>query len=135
MAIKWNTAALEARANRAAMRGIVRATEMLREEIITLILDTPKTGRIYTRRGVAHQASAPGEPPAVDRGEHLNSIRTEYDTSRLAGRVVISAAHALPLEYGTQKMAPRPVMRIAVANKAKAMQDAVAEELAKEFGK
>ncbi len=59
------------RIREATMRGIVRATEEVREEAISLIQNGEKTGRIYRRRGIEHQASAPGEPPASDTGRAM----------------------------------------------------------------
>ena len=44
------------------------------ENILSDILTGPRTGRIYRRGGVVHQASAPGEAPASDTGELRQSI-------------------------------------------------------------
>ena len=119
MTVTFNSGTLLARVRAAAMQAVVRGTESVRNEAITLILDTPKTGRVYRRRGVEHQASAPGEPPASDTGRLVNSIRTEYDQSNLVGRVVAGSAHAAYLEFGTQRMEPRPFMRPALRNRGK----------------
>lgn len=134
MAVNLNTASVLARVRQAAMRGVVRGTEMVRTEATTLILDTPKTGRIYRRRTVEHQASAPGEPPASDTGRLVASIRTDYDTSELVGRVTASTEYAAALEYGTARMAPRPFMRPALANKRQEIEEIVAAEVARVLG-
>ena len=68
MAVVFNGTDIQDRVRRAAMKGIVRGTEAVRDEAISLILNTPKNGRLYRRRGVEHLASAPGEPPASDTG-------------------------------------------------------------------
>lgn len=115
--VRFNTPEILARARRGAERGIVAATEDVRNEALRLILDTPKTGRIYRRRGVEHQASAPGEAPANDTGRLVNSIRTTYDLPTLVGRIVASTAYAAFLEYGTSRMEPRPYMRPALFNR------------------
>lgn len=73
-------------------------------------------GRIYYRRGKAHQASSPGDPPAVDTGHLRRSIHTEASDTVLTGiaRVHIDAEYAAYLEYGTRKMQPRPYVKPAV---------------------
>lgn len=77
------------------------------------ILSGKKTGRLYQRRTVAHQASAPGEAPASDTGRLVNSISAYLVKGRsyavvTAGRGV--ALYAAMLEFGTSKIAPRPFM-------------------------
>lgn len=76
----------------------------------------PKTGRIYTRGNISHQASAPGEPPATDTGVLLNSIAGDVEVTNgvVQGLVRASAKYALYLEFGTRKMAARPFLLPAV---------------------
>ena len=65
-----------------------------------------KHGRVYTHGNVAHQASAPGEPPAVDTGNLKNSwYMRKTRGSRTFG---FSAEYAPHLEFGTVRMAARP---------------------------
>lgn len=68
-----------------------------------------KSGRVYTIGGVDHTASAPGEAPAVETGNLMNSIQTEQDG---ATRWVVytNAEYAQHLEYGAPAagIAPRP---------------------------
>lgn len=109
-------AVLEA-ARTAAMRALIRATESVRSEALTLILKTAKTGRIYRRGRRRHQASAPGEAPASDTGTLVGRIRTSYDSDNLVGTITASTAYAAPLEYGTARMAARPFLRPALANR------------------
>lgn len=73
----------------------------------------PRSGRIYKRGSRIHQASAPGEPPAVDTGKLKNSIRSEQIAVTKA-IVSASAEYAAYLEFGTRRMAARPYMRPAV---------------------
>lgn len=69
-----------------------------------------KSGRIYERAGgQTHQASAPGEAPAIDIGNLINSIQTEEE-SELSQVVSVGAEYGIFLEYGTSHMAPRPFM-------------------------
>lgn len=126
MTVQLNTQSILARARAGAARGLVRATEGVRNEAISLILDTPKTGRIYRRRSVEHQASAPGESPASDTGRLVNSIRTGYDMNALVGTVTASTAYAAALEYGTARMAARPYLRPALARRRDAIEAEVA---------
>jgi len=76
----------------------------------------PKTGKIYNRRGVEHQASAPGEPPATDTGGLIASGRAgaEINGDEIVGVVEWTAPHAQHLEYGTRKMAARPFANPAI---------------------
>ncbi|RVC47580.1 hypothetical protein EN781_00135 [Mesorhizobium sp. M4A.F.Ca.ET.090.04.2.1] len=119
-----------AKVRQAALQAVVRATESVVEEGTSLILDTPKSGKIYERRGIKHQASAPGEPPASDTGRLVQSGHAEYDTKAISGTAVWSAAHAEALEHGTQNMEPRPFARQALANKQDEINKDFAEEIA-----
>lgn len=119
MAVQWNRGLTE-QVRQAINREIVVQTEEVRNEAIRLILDTPKTGRLYKRRGgKMHQASAPGEPPASDYGRLVNSIRTDYDLQASIGTVTASTKYAAGLEFGTARMAARPFMRTALSNRHK----------------
>lgn len=86
-------------------------------ELITIIrtdvmrrMHEPGRGRIYTRGGITHQASAPGQAPAAETGDLIASIRTEvHDTAAgPVGVVGSDLAKARPLEYGNGRVAPRP---------------------------
>jgi len=72
-----------------------------------------KSGTIYKRRGISHQASAPGEPPALDIGRLVGSVRvTRLGSMRWA--MGPNTEYAEALEYGTRKMGARPFLRPAV---------------------
>lgn len=134
MAVRINTAEFRERVRKAVMRGVIRGTEAVRNEAVSLILNTAKTGRVYQRRGIEHVASAPGEPPASNTGRLVNSIETKYDAQALTGEVNTSVEYGMLLEYGTQKMEPRPFLRPAIANKRQDIETMIAEEIKKEFG-
>jgi hypothetical protein len=61
------------------------------------------SGRVYTRKKHTHQASAPGETPAVDFGNYINSIATQLASSNQTeafAEVGTGAEQALRLEFG-----------------------------------
>lgn len=116
MTVEWNDEAFRERARQAAFRGVIKSAEAIREEAIRLILDTPKSGRIYRRGNVFHQASAPGEPPASDTGSLVSRIEVKPVEEDVAAKVVANTKYAAFLEFGTVKMEPRPFMRPALAN-------------------
>jgi len=127
----WDGTRLADKIAKAAMRGVVRGTERVRAEMVRLVMETSKTGRTYQRRGVVHQASAPGEPPASDTGNFLRNIQTSFDAEEIAGQVNAGARYSAALEFGTQKMEPRPFARPAVENTKAEIQADIANEIAK----
>lgn len=83
----------------------------LRGDIVKRIQRGPASGRIYERRGIVHQASAPGEAPMSDTGRLANSIYfTEgFGPSRgVSVQVGSNLVYAKYLEYGTRHMQERP---------------------------
>lgn len=93
------------------------SAKQVEKEAKQSILNGKKTGRIYKRRTVTHQASAPGEAPASDTGRLVNSInsylvRAAMEAIVVAGRGVVK--YATMLEFGTRKMAARPFMHPAL---------------------
>lgn len=129
----WQGPLFQQRMNRAVMRGVVKGCEGVRNEAIRLIQSGPKTGRIYRRRGVEHQASAPGEPPASDTGRLVNSITTNYEPDKLTGRIQFGTEYAPFLEFGTQKMEPRPFARPALVTMQQEIVDGIVAEVVREF--
>lgn len=67
----------------------------------------PKTGRVYTRGEIEHQASAPGEAPATDTGTLASSVYFERET-KLSATIGSRLAYAYYLEFGTARIAMRP---------------------------
>ncbi|AWM37020.1 hypothetical protein GobsT_50790 [Gemmata obscuriglobus] len=101
-----------------------------------------KTGRVYTRRSVTHQASAPGEAPASDTGRLVNSINSALNASELESTVTAgegAVKYAAMLEFGTRHVAARPFMFPALEqNKAwitERLAAAVRKAAAKSIGK
>jgi hypothetical protein len=68
----------------------------------------PKTGNTYTRGNIEHTASAPGEAPATDTGTLASSVYFD-NTGKMSATIGSRLAYAYYLEYGTKKIAPRPV--------------------------
>lgn len=87
-----------------ATRRIVHETVFEIEANIKVDMAQSKSGRMYGD----HQASAPGESPAVDISNLINSIQTDADE----GIVYTNAEYAPPLEYGApmNNLEPRPFM-------------------------
>lgn len=67
-----------------------------------------KTGRTYTRRGISHHASAPGEAPATDTGRLASSVKMVVDETTTNVAVGTSVGYGKDLEFGTSKMEARP---------------------------
>lgn len=89
--------------------GLVRDYERILQESFR----GQKTGRLYrvSKTGPLHQASAPGEPPAILTGRLRQSVVFEL-TERGDGieAVIGSSVKDYPamLEFGTSRMEPRP---------------------------
>lgn len=135
MTVKWNGASYEARIRAGAMRGVVIGIGIVERHAVRLIAGPPKTGRKYRRRGVVHQASAPGEAPATDTGGLIGSRRIETDKARVAARLIFSKKTARWLEFGTKRMAPRPYARRAIAEKRREVKAAIIGEVKAELRK
>lgn len=133
MPVTWTPEASIEAARRGAIRGVTIGANIVRNEVLRLILQTPKSGRIYRRRGVEHQASAPGEAPASDQGTLVRGITVIVEPERVAAKVNSGAAHAPHLEFGTEKMEPRPHMRVALENVRAQLEEAVAREIRAEM--
>lgn len=116
MTVEWFGDSLERKVRNGLMLGIAQCAEMVRNEAIRSILQDPKTGRLYTRGGVVHQASAAYEAPASDTGRLVSSITADHDYANIVSKVTARTEYAAYLEFGTQHMEPRPFMRPAVAS-------------------
>lgn len=108
MSVEWNSPEMMAQIRPAVMRGVTAWIGAVEQKAVDLITSPPKTGRIYKRRGVEHQASAPGEAPASDTGRLVNSRTIDLFPEDLRARLTFRTDYAAALEFGTEKMAPRP---------------------------
>lgn len=126
-----------ARFDKQSQRFVTLAGIAYTNEVKRLMRESPRGGRVYRRiraRGlkarlagrkaragdyIVHKASAPGEPPAVDRGNLVNSVASvEELTSRGWATTGGSTLAKIPpaLEYGTATIAPRPAFIPALMN-------------------
>ena len=105
------------------VRAVVNATALAVEGDAKVSMTGPKHGEVYGK--TAHQASAPGEAPAIDTGLLAASINTETaargDTP--TAYVNVASDHALPLEFGTIHMAARPFLGPAVEGRSARFDD------------
>ena len=99
-------------AGKVARDGIQAAVLDGEAQLIDILSVPPaRSGRVYKRKGGrSHQASAPGEAPAVDSGDLLQSVASivQREGRDVVGRVGPSSLHAVVTQLGTEKMAPRP---------------------------
>lgn len=70
----------------------------------------PRTGKIYTRKKVKHQASAFGEPPKTDTGNLVANIQRKRKDKGFTYEVgtFLNPEYGIYLEFGTTKMEKRP---------------------------
>jgi len=99
-----------------AVRAIGAAVQASALEITTDIKKRvqrgPKTGITYTRGNIVHRASAPGEAPATDgSGDNSVGLASSINYSMknpLTAEIETRAPYGPWLEFGTQRIAPRP---------------------------
>jgi hypothetical protein len=79
-------------------------------------MEGPKSGRWYlsSKTGKMHQASAPGEPPAIDTTHLQTSHEVEMDGSKPQATINVFAEYAETLEFGGANVAARPYLRPAL---------------------
>jgi len=70
-----------------------------------------RSGRIYRRRGVSHQASAPGEFPKTDRGQLVASLFFRVAADKLSAWFGTMLAYAKYLELKASQKGGRPWLR------------------------
>jgi HK97 gp10 family phage protein len=74
---------------------------------IKLSFGVSPAGRKYTRGGVTHVASQPGNPPNVDIGTLRASIRWERK-GKATRHIMDGVEYGIYLEEGTSTIRPRP---------------------------
>ena len=93
-----------------AKRAVFLGCSKIQEIAVTEILRGAKSGRVYMRGSVSHQASAAGEYPASDTGNLAANINGQVAPNGLSGVVESKANYSSFLEFGTSKMAARPFL-------------------------
>jgi HK97 gp10 family phage protein len=68
-------------------------------------------GRVYRRRSVARQSSAPGEFPKSDSGQLVGSLFFKISSDKLRAFFGTKLAYGRYLEFGTSRMQARPWLR------------------------
>jgi len=132
----------------AAADPALRAAALVTRDEVVLELSKPGTGRVYTTtfyvdgqgrlrvgplRGKPHQASAPGEPPAVDSGELRASIEMEIRDGVAYVGSTLERAQWLENGYVTAWgtiVEPRPFMRTVAERLPELLPEIVGTELA-----
>lgn len=106
---------------------VVEATAQEAVAIAKRSMGGPKSGRTYRRGAIRrgkgekrrvvayrfHRASAPGEAPAIDTATLVNSFFTKK-VGPLVRVIGVGAEYAAALEFGTERIAPRPFLRPAL---------------------
>lgn len=100
---------LDAKFNEAVEDAISETALVVQGEVIARINQGPATGRTYQKYNPrrTHQASAPRQAPQSDTGTLAGSVY--LDINPRTATVGSALAYAAALEYGTRRMAPRPV--------------------------
>ena len=132
--LKWFGKECEKQILSATEQAVLKGCHMIESDTKTSMV--AGTGREYKRGKKIHRASVAGQPPAVDTGRLRASIAVNWTNSGLpngkvinpkqsedgismppsengkfTGRVGTNVEYALPLEFGTVKMGPRPYLR------------------------
>ena len=104
-------------------RFVVKGAAFIEGELKTSMAG-PKSGRMYG----SHRASAPGESPAVDSGNLTGSIQQIFP-STLEAKIGTSVEYALYLEYGTGRMAARPLWETTAKESLPTLEKMLTEEI------
>lgn len=101
-----NLPKIVAQGNSNAAKAVKRATQNI-NKITREMMGEPKTGNIYPRGATGlHQASSPGESPAIDTKQLVTSLSESY--SDLTGYAYTDVDYSVYLEFGTSRMRKRP---------------------------
>jgi len=135
---------LERQSRRAVRQGFFRLGNDLKETSRRLIIDPPKTGRLYriSGRKRKHRASAPGQPPANMTGSLQRSISfkikgaesMEFGSNpQKSDSAKKTWLYARRLEVGDARIARRPYLEPSVRKNARNGRKHFESELRKEL--
>jgi HK97 gp10 family phage protein len=113
-------------ATEAGIRKVIDETARAIVDSMKASMRESKSGRLYRRKfknfagsvphfaavkttSFLHQASAPGESPAVDTADLWRSIGVT-DSGDLSRTISVTVPYARALEFGSAKFGPRPYM-------------------------
>lgn len=118
--------------NSAATRGMRKAGTVVIKEMRRLMLEEPKSGRLYGD----HRASAPGEPPASQSGRLVRSFKPEINKQgdKITLTISSSEPHFRWTEGGTARMKKRPLVEPAFKNSTPRIIATIALEMHKTIG-
>lgn len=102
-------------------KAVQEATLLIHREAISLIQKTSAGSKSDIRYNPKRtvNVSKPGEPPNTDTGRLVQSVKFDFDDGGAVGMVGSNLKYAAWLEFGTEKMAPRPWLSTAVSNSTK----------------
>lgn len=103
-----NLAKLGEAAKLETMKLVEKTAINVQREAVRSIQRGPKTGRVYTRGGTTHRASAPGQPPATDTGALASSVQRVTSDDGMQAAVGTGLDYGAHLEFGTKDIEPRP---------------------------
>jgi HK97 gp10 family phage protein len=115
-------------------KAIQRAASWVAADAVRGIQRGKHTGKTYKRRGVEHQASAPGEYPASDTGRLASSIR--INRGLLEADIGSDLAYAKYLEPDNGdggKMKPRPFLEPSYEKNKEQIDQIIDEAIKKAF--
>lgn len=125
-------------------KGLLEVAEAARTGVIaelshhgsgaTYFIRTSAAGHRYwstTPPGIMHQASAPGQPPAVDTGKYRATWKADggIDAAGPFSRIYTADKRAMWLEFGTRNMKPRPHIRPVILAMTATVQGILAESV------
>lgn len=107
--LQSNIPALIRKVRRNAARVVTKSAARIEADVKQGMAE-PKSGHTYRRKaGKTHTASAPGESPAIDDSNLVNSVSVA-DVDETTKAVGASAEQALVMELGGAHVAPRPFL-------------------------
>lgn len=101
-------------------KAVQESTLAIHREAIKLIQENTD-GRPDIRYGPKRNVnvSNPGDPPNTDTGRLVQSIKFDFSSEGDVGMVGSNLKYAAWLEFGTERVAPRPWLSTAVENTSK----------------
>ena len=120
---------LERKFDEAVSDAVAETAFTIQQRVKLAIARGPNSGRIYQKSNPrrTHQASAPGEAPASDTGTLAASVYA--DIHGMAATIGSRLAYAHYLEFGTRRMAPRPVWVRTATEEGQLLRDRIMDNL------